>query len=371
MLSSITITSFRGIDRLSLWLGKHTYIMGANGSGKTHILDAIHILAGSRPLYGNIGLDNWTQFEGSFSENDLLKNYCILRDDGRDYFAIQGEKITKAKYMQVLPWWTVHISPFDMNLLYFAPSIRRDYIDLILARTHKQFSKVRRDYDLVMRQRNAMLKKIRDGFAKREDLDFWDNKFAECADIYWLYRQWYITYVSEAISKFPHFFGKYTIVFHYESNWVNEIDRREFIEKYLHINRERDILTGHTHIGPHRDDWGFKIVQEPKWRIKNNYTQIHWINTLDSYIPVESYLSRWEMKMILLWLKMIEVDYTSTMQGFPVILLIDDIFAELDGINSSIFLNSLMQYQVILTSQKPLPNHEKYHDFICINLSNV
>lgn len=77
------------------------------------------------------------------------------------------------------------------------------------------------------------------------------------------------------------------------------------------------------------------------------------------------------MKMILLGLKMIEVDYISARLNCPMILLIDDIFAELDDMNSDIFLNSLMQHQIILTSQKPLPNHEKYHDFICINLSNA
>ena len=77
------------------------------------------------------------------------------------------------------------------------------------------------------------------------------------------------------------------------------------------------------------------------------------------------------MKMILLGLKMIEVDYISSRLNCPMILLIDDIFAELDDMNSDIFLNSLMQHQIILTSQKPLPNHEKYHDFICINLSNA
>lgn len=75
--------------------------------------------------------------------------------------------------------------------------------------------------------------------------------------------------------------------------------------------------------------------------------------------------------MILLGLKMIEVDYISARLNCPMILLIDDIFAELDDMNSDIFLNSLMQHQIILTSQKPLPNHEKYHDFICINLSNA
>ena len=75
--------------------------------------------------------------------------------------------------------------------------------------------------------------------------------------------------------------------------------------------------------------------------------------------------------MLLLGLKMIEADYINSVLSIPVVLLIDDIFAELDDTNSEIFLNSLMQHQVILTSQKPLPNHEKDHDFICINISNV
>jgi len=88
------------------------------------------------------------------------------------------------------------------------------------------------------------------------------------------------------------------------------------------------------------------------------------------YIPVQNYLSRGEMKMILLGLKMIEIDYIAQILDISMILLVDDIFAELDDLNSNIFLNSFMQHQVILTSQKTLPNHEKYHDFICINLSN-
>lgn len=84
--------------------------------------------------------------------------------------------------------------------------------------------------------------------------------------------------------------------------------------------------------------------------------------------PVESYLSRGEMKMLLIGLKMIERSFIAETLDLPVILLIDDIFAELDDENSQAFLDSLSQYQVILTSQKPLPNHEKYHDFTCINL---
>jgi recombinational DNA repair ATPase RecF len=123
--------------------------------------------------------------------------------------------------MAALPWRTVHISPFDMNLLYFAPAMRRDYIDLILSRTYAQFPGVKKDYDLAMRQRNAMLKNIRDGCSRREDLDFWDQKFAEIADSYGLYRARYRDYVIENMSRFPTFFAKYAPEFHYESSVNN------------------------------------------------------------------------------------------------------------------------------------------------------
>ena len=189
------------------------------------------MLSGSRPLYGDATLDAGSEFEGIFSGSDLRKSYRMVRDDTREYYAIQGSKITKPKYMTALPWRTVHISPFDMNLLYFAPAMRRDYIDLILARTYAQFPGIKRDYDLAMRQRNAMLKNIRDGLGKREDLDFWDQKFAEVAESYGLYRARYRDYVREMMSSFPTFFAKYTPEFHYESSVIENYESRMTIHE--------------------------------------------------------------------------------------------------------------------------------------------
>lgn len=387
MLKNFSITSFRGIDRLSISLGERTYIQGINWSGKTHILDAIHLLSGAQPLYGHASLEPWCVFEGIFTTGDLPKSYRYLRDEKRDFFALQGTKTTRPKYMHTLPWRTVHISPFDMNLLYFAPSIRRDAMDLILARTYEQFSWVRRDYDMTMRQRNALLKKVREWLAQREDLDFWDIKFAESCELYWIYRKKYISYIQWSLARFPAFFSKYPIIFTYSSSIDSQKEEKnspdttdvEVVASYLRKNRERDILTGHTHIGPHRDDWGFTILNHKKWTIKNE----PWImqpSVYDSFAPqddnfgdtisAESYLSRGEMKMLLLGLKMIEADFLSQTLSIPVILLVDDIFAELDEVNSDTLLKSLTTYQVILTSQKSLPNHEKYHDFICINLED-
>lgn len=104
-----------------------------------------------------------------------------------------------------------------MNLLYFAPSMRRDYIDSILSRTFGQFSKLKRDYETVMRQRNALLKKIRDAEAKREDLDFWDRAFAQKADLYSIYRKRFTSFVAEQLPLLQDFLPKYTLSFRYES----------------------------------------------------------------------------------------------------------------------------------------------------------
>jgi DNA replication and repair protein RecF len=83
-----------------------------------------------------------------------------------------------------------------MNLLYFAPNIRREYMDSILERAFEQFSKVRKEYEQVVKQRNALLKKIREQQARKEDLDFWDTKHAELSELYLLYRRKYTDYLS-------------------------------------------------------------------------------------------------------------------------------------------------------------------------------
>jgi DNA replication and repair protein RecF len=335
------------------------------------------MLASARPLYGNTELESGSVFEGIFTSADLAKSYRLLRDDKREFYAIQGTKTTKPKYMNALPWRTVYISPFDMNLLYFAPAMRRDAMDLVLARVYEQFTGVKRDYELAMRQRNAMLKSIREGLSKREDLDYWDTKFAEYAEIYGLYRTKYARYIEDSLSQFPSFFSRYPLQFHYEdgirgsdqrsgiSDQEGQKTDREYIVEYLRDNRDRDILTGHTHIGPHRADWGFSIIENTEHGSRAEEPR-H--DGVADTISAESYLSRGEMKMILLGLKMIEREFIARTLDLPVILLIDDIFAELDERNSEIFLDSLTTHQVILTSQKPLPNHEKHHDFICINL---
>lgn len=74
--------------------------------------------------------------------------------------------------------------------------------------------------------------------------------------------------------------------------------------------------------------------------------------------------------MLLLGLKVIESDFLANQTQKEIILLVDDIFAELDEENIIIFLNTIIQHQIILTSQKPLPEGINHSKFTCINLIN-
>ncbi len=350
MLSSLFIRGFRGYGESGFSLSEDTAIIGTNGSGKTHILEALHIVSGGHLSYIQAPREREKviSFEIIHKSNIGNKSYSLTRHEGKDVYMIQGKKVTGVKYREELPYRTVFVSPFDMNLFYFAPSMRRDYIDSILARTFAQFSKVKRDYDESMRQRNALLKKIREGEAKRTDLPYWDRIFRGNAELYTLYRKKWGNFIEEHMDTIHSFLSKYNLSFHYTGS-IAAHGGTEVLMEYLEENRERDILSGHTHIGPHLDDFGFLI---------------------DGSEESHLYLSRGENKVLLLALKQLEILFIRKHLSLPIVLLFDDIFAELDQEHAERVIETLDTDQVIMTTQRVLPKTEKWAHFACINLEN-
>lgn len=255
MISCLKIHLFRAVSQKSWEFTKKTHIRGDNGSGKTHILDAIHLLSGAKNIYGSAKLEKSESVEVIFADEIGEKSYIFSAPDGREQFFIHGKKFSRPKYYATIPFRTVYVSPFDMNILYFAPSIRREYLDDILSRSFAQFAATKRDFERVMKQRNALLKKIREEGLHSDQLDFWDKKFAEIAFTYGLYRKKILRYIQENMHRYPDFFGKYSLEFFYEGKWLESPDPEAYICDFLRENRERDIFSGHTRVGPHRDDF--------------------------------------------------------------------------------------------------------------------
>ncbi len=261
--------------------------------------------------------------------------------------------------MHELSYRTVFLSPFDMNLFYFAPSARRDFIDGILTRAFGQFRSVKRKYDEILAQRNALLKKIREGVAKPWDLAYWDQIFSEQASLYHLYRKKWVDFVEEQQSIISAFLPKYTLIHTYTSR-LEKAQREtlgnleETVRIILSEDQLYDIQSGHTHIGVHRDDFHFSVVSS-EWMERETSSAF--------------YLSRGENKVLLLALKQIEILFLRKYVNLPIILLFDDIFAELDQGYAERVIDLFEADQVILTSQRPLPEWENWSHFSCINLN--
>ncbi len=359
MITTFHIHGFRWYIDTTLPLGDHTCIIGGNGSGKTHILEAIHLASGWSLQYIQAPRHESSEFELSFLDDIGIRSFVRIRREEKDIYKIQWSLLSWVKYIEQLPYRTVFVSPFDMNLFYFSPSMRRDMIDSSIERAFGQFRKIRREYDAIMRQRNALLKRIREGEAQRNDLTYWDRAFAEKAYTYHLYRMKWVDFVGEHMGSISGALPKYQIHARYTSKIQEKSETytlwiEESVLRYLGENTERDILSGHTHIWPHLDDFTFMIALG--WEERES-------------IECSLFLSRWENKVLLLALKQIEIFFLRKYLDLPIVLLFDDIFAELDMRHAENIIRSFEADQVIMTSQRPLPIWENWEYFSCINLN--
>lgn len=210
--------------------------------------------------YNPLPLSAGSFFDARWEEAGIgIKQFSRRKKERSDEYSIQAKNVTRKKYFEELPFRTVLLSPFDMNLLYMSPSHRRDYIDSILEQKYEQFAGVRKKYESIIKNRNALLKNIREGISKSSELDFWDQAFIEICEYYLQYRKKYFAFIDSHLHLCENYLRSYQAELRIMSHQVFESFDGESVKKYLFENRQRDILTGHTHIGPHRDDFDIFI----------------------------------------------------------------------------------------------------------------
>lgn len=278
-------------------------------------------------------------FEGAFFVRAKLENPAGLEYEFRIScdtekkavsFAIQGENVSRAAYLSKLPVRAMLFSPIEMNVLYLGPSLRRDFLDEPVSLAFPEFAKVKKDYSAALKNRNALLKKISEGEAKAADLSVWDPLFTAKAAEYFRYRMRFVDYVrsrSDDISSLLD--GKYRVRFDYQTK-TDEADIEGSIAAYLSKNRDRDVVLGHTYVGPHLDDFGLTVVL-PSGEVRS-----------------EGYLSRGENKSLLYALKLIAADFLIEKGGKPLVLLFDDLFSELDPHRSDLVLKRVADKDFII-----------------------
>ncbi|MBP8016605.1 DNA replication/repair protein RecF, partial [Candidatus Gracilibacteria bacterium] len=230
------------------------------------------------------------------------------------------------------------------------PSLRRDFLDETLILSDIVFGKIKSDYLKILKNRNKVLKNIFEKNTTKRELIFWDNAFIEISLKYYDFRKRFIIFIEENIKIIEDMLkNKYKLKFIYETK-VDLDNISNSISNYLEKNLDRDILLGYTYIGPHLDNFYFNVIIGNK-----------------SY-KAENYLSHGENKSILIGLKFLQIAFIQQYNKTDIILLLDDIFSELDKDHIILVMEKCNNYQSFITVQN-IPNFLDNNDKIkTINL---
>lgn len=337
-VGEISLVHFKNHARSRFRFGERSILSGRNGSGKTNALEALYLLTNGILPMGCKAVECVMEGEETASVSGILLGGDYPLELGWAYvsgkrtgeFRYGSEKVSRPQYLERLPVRSVLFLPQEMNLLYLGPGGRRDFLDSILERAYPDFLSVKKRYSDALRARNALLKDIRDERSRASSLDTWDSLFSEAAVKYNQYRAMVVRFFeSHSPDLSRSLREKYAVEFAYESKAGLDATKEEILA-YLREKRERDIIVGHTYVGPHLDDFHLRV---------------------NGHARSEEYLSRGENKMLLLELKRFEAEFLRKKTGKPIIFLFDDIFSELDEEYSSAVFRFFSDFPGIYATQ--------------------
>ena len=343
-VKSLEIDGFRNIKKTSLQFHKdHSLFafIGANGQGKTNLLEAVFLLAISKSFrtHENEDLISFKEdhctckTEVERGEESVNLEVIVTRKPSKKTLKVNGVPKKAADYMGNLN--VVFFSPEDIGMIHLSPSVRRRYLDLLLSQLDRDYLETSLKYQHALKQRNALLKQIAEKQAQEKELEFWDQQLAELGSSVMKKR---LEVIEEINTKASEYYGNVSnnqdqLKIQYQPS----IEGKSDFLKALSKNHSRDIAIGSTQKGPHRDDLVFMC---------NDH-------------DMASFASRGEWRSLVLALKFSEIDLLKDKIGFYPILLLDDVFSELDEERQKVLFNILKNTQTFLTT-----THKEFLDVI-------
>ncbi|OAN12668.1 DNA replication/repair protein RecF [Photobacterium jeanii] len=309
-LTRLIIKDFRNVEACDLTLSpSFNFLIGANGSGKTSVLEAVHYLGHGRSFRSHL-----TSRVIRHEQNELFIHGRIQPDsraelpvglnkkrDGTTEVKIGGETGQKmAQLAQILPLQL--ITPEGFELLIGGPKFRRSFIDwgvfYVEPRFYQAWSRVKR----LTKQRNALLKTAQ----SYRELSYWDQELAQLAENISQWRDEYLQAVKQKANEICQgFLPEFDIQLGYYRGWEKETPYAELLKR----NFERDCQLGYTASGPHKADLRIKVAGT----------------------PVEDVLSRGQLKLMMCALRLAQGIHLTEVTGKQCIYLIDDFASELDS----------------------------------------
>ncbi len=308
----LKLVNFRNYDNLNLSFSKNNIIYGKNGMGKTNLVEAIYVLALTKTFRSNnekVLLKDNTDYTKVFGRvrDEIDNNYQInitksgkqVKVDNNVYKKI-SDYISKIKI--------ILFNPNDLQIIKDSPSIRRKLLNVSISQLDNQYLKLISNYNKILKQRNVYLKTLYINSNMSKDyLDILTNQLIDLGIKIHKYRCEYLEDINNYISNiYEDICGIKDISIEYISDF-NYLDIDKIKKKYKE-NQEKDMLLGITRFGVHHDDIFFKFKDK----------------------DIKEYGSEGQQKNAIIAYKLAEISVFKNNIGKLPILILDDLFSELD-----------------------------------------
>lgn len=334
---TLTLKNFRSYQKHTFEYSTHTtLVVGKNASGKTNSIEALVLASQGKSFRTDRDRDmvSWDQEVGTVAVScfidESVEELLVFVTSGM----VSGKRAPIKKYQHngvprrmvdfVGTLKTVLFWPEDLSLVIGSPSRRRIYLDSVLIQVDREYRRNLQSYERGLRQRNRLLKRINEGTAQRSQLLFWDQLLIKTGQ-----------YISQKRTEFIDFINSnawidgHAITIHYDDSRISEARLAQYADA--------SIAARTTLVGPHRDDLLF-IQHTPHGGGKQEGRNL------------KDFGSRGEQRFGVLWVKIAELSYVEQVSGARPILLLDDIFSELDEEHRDLVLALCDRQQTIITT---------------------
>ena len=340
-----------------------TLILGRNGAGKTNVLETINLLS-SGDTFREGKIEEMVSFDSEVAHvGGVVRNLKNQKSEIKvkestgvdDYDETQlrvtltrgvlgGKRVSKRRFLVndvgkskrnfVGNLRSVAFRPEDMRLVEGSPSRRRKFLDEVLCQVDRNYLSSLMTYGKGLVRRNKTLQMIRDGETSRSALEYWDRLVLKHGE-----------YVQKGRFKLVDFFNECK---EYEDFGLRmEYDHSIMSPARLEQYAVQEVGAGHTLVGPHRDDIRL-IVGNSKF--KNSNSKLSGLRRIGGELDLAAYGSRGEQRLGVLWLKLMALEFVEEVTGERPLLLLDDVYSELDDEHRELVSGVVDRQQTIVTS---------------------
>jgi DNA replication and repair protein RecF len=361
MISRLKLKNFRKFKDLELKFDSNIIVLhGDNAQGKSSILEAIHLIINGKSPWSSSdeyvhnnqnGITKHSRIEIKIDD----KTYAHYKDNNRKVYMIDDHKTTSKKFFSQNT--ATIFNPEKIDLLMLSPSRRRDFLDETISHTNYEYPSILKRFKRLIRQRNSYLKKLskqfyEKGIIARNDpqLNFWTKQLAEFAAQIYMERICIIRKFEQENFKLEYTFCDKDLNKILQAKEDLKIIE-DILKKTLEVAKKKDIATGYTNIGPHRDDWNIFTDQD-----------------------IKKYGSRGQKRVAIGNLIFKAHEIIADEIGYFPTLLLDDIASELDTQNTKEIFDEkvLNRQQTFITTVDPqiLPKYIKENAQL-LNLNEI